>query len=67
MAGKKTVATQRKDETAELIADAVGRIRIVRLTSVRGRRLLFSMDLEDDTLEKAIDVADPADPKSQKR
>jgi hypothetical protein len=40
----------RKGETVETIAESIGRIRVIKISSPNGSRLVITMSLEDDKL-----------------
>jgi hypothetical protein len=47
--------TPRKNETVEIIVDAIGRVQVKRITGPQSSRIVVVMDLEDDKLGNSAD------------
>jgi len=47
---KKIMASPRKGEKVEVIAEAVGLVRVAKISGPQGSRLVIVMNLEDDKL-----------------
>lgn len=52
---KKPRVTPRKNETVEIIVDAIGRVQVKRITGPQSSRIVVVMDLEDDKLGNSAD------------